>query len=63
LEQLQRQHSELTRLGGGELSRLSQELEEERRRAEEMVDRMRELDNLRQRENQELEILRCDILH
>ncbi|XP_064794870.1 golgin subfamily B member 1-like isoform X2 [Oncorhynchus masou masou] len=60
LEQLQRQHSELTRLGGGELSRLSQELEEERRRAEEMVDRMRELDNLRQRENQELEILRLE---
>uniref|UniRef100_A0A674CCZ5 Golgin B1 n=1 Tax=Salmo trutta TaxID=8032 RepID=A0A674CCZ5_SALTR len=44
----------------GELSRLSQELEEERRRAEEMVDRMRELDNLRQRENQELEILRLE---
>ncbi|XP_055793478.1 golgin subfamily B member 1-like [Salvelinus fontinalis] len=60
LEQLQRQHSELTRLGGGELSRLSQELEEERRRAEEMVDRMRELDNLRQREIQELEILRLE---
>nr|XP_046153003.1 golgin subfamily B member 1-like isoform X2 [Oncorhynchus gorbuscha] len=60
LEQLQQQHSELTRLGGGELSRLSQELEEERRRAEEMVDRMRELDNLRQRENQELEILRLE---
>uniref|UniRef100_A0A4W5QTQ6 Golgin B1 n=1 Tax=Hucho hucho TaxID=62062 RepID=A0A4W5QTQ6_9TELE len=60
LEQLHRQHSELTRLGGGELSRLSQELEEERRRAEEMVDRMRELDNLRQRENQELEILRLE---
>ncbi|XP_038833732.1 golgin subfamily B member 1-like isoform X2 [Salvelinus namaycush] len=60
LEQLQRQHSELTRLGGGELSRLSQELEEERRRAEEMGDRMRELDNLRQRENQELEILRLE---
>ncbi|XP_064795603.1 LOW QUALITY PROTEIN: golgin subfamily B member 1-like [Oncorhynchus masou masou] len=60
LEQLQRQHSELTRLGGGELSRLSQELEEEKRRAEEMVDRMRELDNLRQRENQELEILRLE---
>ncbi|XP_031687447.1 golgin subfamily B member 1 isoform X3 [Oncorhynchus kisutch] len=60
LEQLQRQHSELTRLEGGELSRLSQELEEERRRAEEMVDRMRELDNLRQRENQELEILRLE---
>ncbi|XP_071242527.1 golgin subfamily B member 1-like isoform X2 [Salvelinus alpinus] len=60
LEQLQRQHSELTRLGGGELSRLSQELEEERRRAEEMVDRMRELDNLRQRENQELDILRLE---
>lgn len=58
MEQLQRQHSELTRLGGGELSRLSQELEEEKRRADEMVDRMRELDNLRQRENQELEILR-----
>ncbi|CDQ80510.1 unnamed protein product [Oncorhynchus mykiss] len=60
LEQLQRQHSELTRLGGGELSRLSQELEEEKRRADEMVDRMRELDNLRQRENQELEILRLE---
>ncbi|XP_024233063.2 golgin subfamily B member 1 [Oncorhynchus tshawytscha] len=53
LEQLQQQHSELTRLGGGELSRLSQELEEERRRAE-------EIDNLRQRENQELEILRLE---
>ncbi|XP_052316448.1 golgin subfamily B member 1-like isoform X2 [Oncorhynchus keta] len=60
LEQLQQQHSELTRLGGGELSKLSQELEEERRRAEEMMDRMRELDNLRQRENQELEILRLE---
>ncbi|XP_045071279.1 golgin subfamily B member 1-like isoform X2 [Coregonus clupeaformis] len=60
LEQLQRQHSELTRLGGGELSRLSQELEEERRRAEEMVHRMRELDNLRQREKQELEMLRLE---
>ncbi|XP_036813159.1 golgin subfamily B member 1 isoform X2 [Oncorhynchus mykiss] len=60
LEQLQRQHSELTRLGGGELSRLSQELEEEKRRADEMADRMRELDNLRQRENQELEILRLE---
>ncbi|XP_055761675.1 golgin subfamily B member 1-like isoform X2 [Salvelinus fontinalis] len=60
LEQLQQQHSELTRLGGGELSRLSQELEEERRRAEEMVDRMKELDNLRQRENQELDILRLE---
>uniref|UniRef100_A0A8C7PVR3 Golgin B1 n=1 Tax=Oncorhynchus mykiss TaxID=8022 RepID=A0A8C7PVR3_ONCMY len=44
----------------GELSRLSQELEEEKRRADEMADRMRELDNLRQRENQELEILRLE---
>ncbi|XP_031653908.1 golgin subfamily B member 1 isoform X2 [Oncorhynchus kisutch] len=60
LEQLQQQHSELTRLGGGELSRLSQELEEERGRAEEMVDRMREIDRMRERENQELEILRLE---
>ncbi|KAL0962936.1 hypothetical protein UPYG_G00347360 [Umbra pygmaea] len=58
LDQLQRQQAELARLGGGELSRLGQELDEERRRAEEMRHRMEELDNLRQKENQELETLR-----
>ncbi|KAJ8007098.1 hypothetical protein DPEC_G00114040 [Dallia pectoralis] len=60
LEQMQRQQSELTRLGGGDLSRLNQELLEERRRAEEMQHRINELDNLRQNENQELEMLRLE---
>uniref|UniRef100_A0AAY5KLG2 Golgin B1 n=1 Tax=Esox lucius TaxID=8010 RepID=A0AAY5KLG2_ESOLU len=60
LEQMQRQQSELTRLGGGDVSRLSQELEEERRRAEEMRHRVNELEDLRQRENQELEMLRLE---
>lgn len=62
LEQLQLQRSELDRLGSGELSRLTQALEEERRKAEEREEKimaeLRDRDAKMDRDKQELEMLR-----
>ncbi|XP_056103451.1 golgin subfamily B member 1 isoform X2 [Rhinichthys klamathensis goyatoka] len=65
LEQLQSQRSELDRLGSGELSRLTQALEEERRKAEERVEKimaeLRDRDAEMDRDKQELEMLRFEM--
>jgi len=62
LEQLQLQRSELDRLGSGELSRLTQALEEERRKAEEREEKimaeLRDRDAEMDRDKKELEMLR-----
>ncbi|XP_016135131.1 golgin subfamily B member 1-like isoform X2 [Sinocyclocheilus grahami] len=64
LEQLHLQRSELDRLGSGELSRLSQALEDERRRAgeqeEKIMAEMRHRDAQMDRYKQELEMLRLE---
>nr|XP_055047060.1 golgin subfamily B member 1 [Misgurnus anguillicaudatus] len=62
LEQLRLQKSELDRLGSGELSRISQALEEERRRTgereENIMAELRNRDAQMERDKQELEMLR-----
>lgn len=62
LEQMQLQQSELDRLGSGELSRLTQALEEVRRKAEEREEKimaeLRDRDAEMDRDKQELEMLR-----
>uniref|UniRef100_A0A8C1X9R5 Golgin B1 n=1 Tax=Cyprinus carpio TaxID=7962 RepID=A0A8C1X9R5_CYPCA len=64
LEQLHLQRSELDRLGSGELSRLTQALEDERRRAgeqeEKIMAEMRHRDAQMDRYKQELEMLRLE---
>ncbi|XP_067110236.1 golgin subfamily B member 1 [Osmerus mordax] len=60
LEQLQKQHSELARLGGGDLAKLADDLDEERWRAREMMARIQQQDDLLEREKQELEILQLE---
>ncbi|XP_016331255.1 golgin subfamily B member 1 isoform X2 [Sinocyclocheilus anshuiensis] len=64
LEQLDLQRSELDRLGSGELSGLSQALEDERRRAgereENIMAELRDRDAQMDRYNQELEMLRLE---
>ncbi|XP_051544796.1 golgin subfamily B member 1-like [Myxocyprinus asiaticus] len=63
LEQLQMQRSELDRLGSGELARLTQALEEERRRAgerEKIMAELRDKDAQMERDKQELEMLRLE---
>lgn len=60
LEQLQKQHSELARLAGGDVVRLANDLEEERRRAGEMMARIQQQDVLMEREKQELEKLQLE---
>uniref|UniRef100_A0A673GB36 Golgin subfamily B member 1-like n=1 Tax=Sinocyclocheilus rhinocerous TaxID=307959 RepID=A0A673GB36_9TELE len=64
LEQLDLQRSELDRLGSGELSGLSQALEDERRRAgereEKIMAELRDRDAQMDRYNQELEMLRFE---
>ncbi|KAK9976054.1 hypothetical protein ABG768_021272 [Culter alburnus] len=66
LEQLHLQKSELDRLGSGELSRLTQALEEERRKAAEREEKiMAELsdkDAQMDRDKQELEMLRLEMM-
>ncbi|XP_039524149.1 golgin subfamily B member 1 isoform X1 [Pimephales promelas] len=65
LEQLQLQRSELDRLGSGELSRLTQALEEERRKAEEREEKimaeLRDRDAEMDRDKKELEMLRFEM--
>lgn len=65
LEQLQLQQSELDRLGSGELSRLTQALEEVRRKAEEREEKimaeLRDRDAEMDRDKQELEMLRFEM--
>ncbi|XP_073693899.1 uncharacterized protein golgb1 [Garra rufa] len=64
LEQLHLQKSELDRLGSGELARLNQALEDERRRAgeqeEKIMEEMRDRDTQMDRYKQELEVLRLE---
>ncbi|KAK2892658.1 hypothetical protein Q8A67_012646 [Cirrhinus molitorella] len=64
LEQLHSQRSELDRLGSGELSRLNQALEDERRRAEEqegkIMEELKDRDAQMDRYKQELEMLRLE---
>ncbi|XP_051974254.1 golgin subfamily B member 1-like [Xyrauchen texanus] len=63
LEQLQLQRSEMDRLGSGELARLTQVLEEERRRAgerEKIIAEIRYKDAQMERDKQELEMLRLE---
>ncbi|XP_067284206.1 golgin subfamily B member 1 [Pseudorasbora parva] len=65
LEQLHLQRSELDRLGSGELSRLTQSLEEERRKAaereEKIMAELRDRDAQMDRDKQELEMLRLEM--
>ncbi|XP_057179748.1 golgin subfamily B member 1-like [Triplophysa rosa] len=63
LEQLRLQRAELDRLGSGELSRISQVLEEERRMAgdrEKLLSELRDRDSQMERDKQELEMLRLE---
>ncbi|XP_043093536.1 golgin subfamily B member 1 isoform X2 [Puntigrus tetrazona] len=64
LEQLHLQRSELDRLGSGELSKITQALEDERRRAgeqeEKIMAEMRDRDAQMDRYKQELEMLRLE---
>lgn len=64
LEQLQRQRSELDRLGSGELARLTKILEEERKKTGEMEKRMamllHERDTELERDRQELAMLKLE---
>lgn len=56
--ELQRQKTELARLGAGELIRVSQELLEEKRRNEDMLAVTVQLENVARTTKQEIESLR-----
>ena len=55
--ELQRQKSELARLGAGELIRVSQELFEERTKAQELLGMVKQLENMVQTGSQEIQTL------